>query len=465
MSMVNQLKEARYLLAVLTVLLALPILAEETDKPAAPPPSTTPESQASTDATDQAKKPAKAPAPPIIQTPPESPTPPSHLRKVGDHWTPYEPPDPESFPEGAQIHVIIRGDTLWDMANTHFQNPYLWPQIWNENRYILDSHWIYPGDPLLLPPRPTVLTEIVPAGGQTAPPPEPAPEQEAPNGGPALETATVQTPSQEQEAPTGPSSLSGPSAVDRADIFCSGEIRADYKKTKLYIANEEQEGKIGLTFGDLVYINGGRGGNKVQAGDSFVITLKEGEVYHPLTDRWLGTYVRRLGRVKVLAAQEKTSIAEITEVCGDRIEVGSELELDHEIQVPEYRELALSHLDVEPSGKANGYVVHLQDSMTRAWTGKIVDVDLGSRDGLKPGDILMVYVNSVPPMERRVTYHYKWGTRRYEPPLLRDEDAHIAFPRKPIGQLVVLKASEKTSMTKVVDAIREIEIGSRVEVR
>src|SRR5439155_12430571 len=87
----------------------------------------------------------------------------------------YDPPDPESFPEGAQIHVIVKGDTLWDLANTHFQNPYLWPQIWNENRYILDSHWIYPGDPILLPPRPTVVSEIVPGSGQTAPPAPPAP--------------------------------------------------------------------------------------------------------------------------------------------------------------------------------------------------------------------------------------------------------------------------------------------------
>ena len=87
---------------------------------------------------------------------PGSTLPPTNLKKVGDHWTPYDPPDPESFPADATLHIIVPGDTLWDLADLVFGNPYLWPQIWNENRYIEDSHWIYPGDPLLLPARPTV---------------------------------------------------------------------------------------------------------------------------------------------------------------------------------------------------------------------------------------------------------------------------------------------------------------------
>ena len=32
----------------------------------------------------------------------------------------------------------------------HLGDPYLWPQIWERNQYVLDAHWIYPGDPLVL---------------------------------------------------------------------------------------------------------------------------------------------------------------------------------------------------------------------------------------------------------------------------------------------------------------------------
>lgn len=77
-------------------------------------------------------------------------TPPRDLRLVGDHWTAYYPPDPASFPPGSNVHIIERGDTLWDLAERFYGDPYLWPQLWENNTYITDSHWIYPGDPLLI---------------------------------------------------------------------------------------------------------------------------------------------------------------------------------------------------------------------------------------------------------------------------------------------------------------------------
>ena len=73
--------------------------------------------------------------------------PPRPLHKVGDHWTPYDPP--QSFPEGTGVYIIKPGDTLWALAKANLGNPFLWPQIWEQNKYITDAHWIYPGDPPL----------------------------------------------------------------------------------------------------------------------------------------------------------------------------------------------------------------------------------------------------------------------------------------------------------------------------
>ena len=39
--------------------------------------------------------------------------PPRDLHFVDGHWTAWNPPAP---PEGEQVHVIARGDTLWDLA-------------------------------------------------------------------------------------------------------------------------------------------------------------------------------------------------------------------------------------------------------------------------------------------------------------------------------------------------------------
>ena len=68
---------------------------------------------------------------------------------IPPHWSPYQAPN--SFPEGTRLHIIVKGDTLWDLSNTYQENPFLWPQLWEANRYITDPHWIYPGDPLVIP--------------------------------------------------------------------------------------------------------------------------------------------------------------------------------------------------------------------------------------------------------------------------------------------------------------------------
>jgi len=50
-----------------------------------------------------------------------------------------------------QQHIISRGETLWDLADHYLENPFTWPQIWQLNPYIDDPHWIYPGNPLIIP--------------------------------------------------------------------------------------------------------------------------------------------------------------------------------------------------------------------------------------------------------------------------------------------------------------------------
>src|ERR1043166_1504635 len=76
--------------------------------------------------------------------------PPRELHQVGDHATAYNPPDPATYPPSSKTYKIQRGDTLWPLAQKLYNNAYLWPQLWEANTWITDSHWIYPGDVLLV---------------------------------------------------------------------------------------------------------------------------------------------------------------------------------------------------------------------------------------------------------------------------------------------------------------------------
>ena len=50
----------------------------------------------------------------------------------------------------ASTHLVRRGDTLWDICDHYFRNPYQWPRIWAFNPQIQNPHWIFPGDQVRL---------------------------------------------------------------------------------------------------------------------------------------------------------------------------------------------------------------------------------------------------------------------------------------------------------------------------
>ena len=61
-------------------------------------------------------------------------------------------------------HVVKIDDTLWDIADIYYQNPFLWPYIWRANlTKIEDPHWIYPDQLFVIPPHPEgEVTEYIP---------------------------------------------------------------------------------------------------------------------------------------------------------------------------------------------------------------------------------------------------------------------------------------------------------------
>ena len=54
-----------------------------------------------------------------------------------------------SRPTGVPMyHTVRRGDTLWDLCDRYYDNPYAWPRVWSYNPQVENPHWIYPGDRL-----------------------------------------------------------------------------------------------------------------------------------------------------------------------------------------------------------------------------------------------------------------------------------------------------------------------------
>lgn len=50
-------------------------------------------------------------------------------------------------------HIVVTGDTLWDITGAYLGDPFQWPTVWQNNPQIADAHWIYPGDTVHLEAR------------------------------------------------------------------------------------------------------------------------------------------------------------------------------------------------------------------------------------------------------------------------------------------------------------------------
>ena len=52
-----------------------------------------------------------------------------------------------------RIHVVVKGDTLWDISEAYLGTPWVWPPIWKDNgEDIANPHRIYPGDRIWITP-------------------------------------------------------------------------------------------------------------------------------------------------------------------------------------------------------------------------------------------------------------------------------------------------------------------------
>ena len=321
-------------------------------------------------------------------------------------------------------YVVRRGDTLWHICDTFFQNPYQWPRVWSYNPQIQNPHWIYPGDEVKLR-----------SGGGGAP------------------QATGTPPATQQ--PQGGSIIDRRRQVVPQTVFLRDQgFIDDDEKNDWGEINGSAEDKMFLTDTDEVYMRVGPG-HDVRIGQDLT-------VFRPVRKVPGGNLVQLQGTIRVDRWDPSTRVArgKVTETL-DVIERGARIgPVGRKFDVvPPTR----NEKDVNAQILASLYPHNFYGQ------NQVVFIDKGQQDGLKPGNRLFVVrrgdawkkslASNV--AGQRIALESDSPAEVETPPTIGDAHA----PMEVIGELRVVSVRNHTAACIVTQSTREIELADSAVAR
>ncbi|MBK8794720.1 MAG: LysM peptidoglycan-binding domain-containing protein [Holophaga sp.] len=350
--------------------------------------------------------------------------------KVAEHRSRWDYPKEVTVPAGSQLYLVVKGDTLWDLGQRFLGNPFAWPQIWDQNKWIKDPHWIYPGDPLIIP----VAAKTVATPGMP-----------------------VDTPADVVDVQPDRIKLVTKPKLEEYGYSFQDFIQLPYLAPKGAEANFAEIGALAITerqaqnrqfLGDTetVYLAGGadRG---VKVGDRLVVLkVAKRKLMHPFGKQKapLGDVVQQVGILRVTTVNPKGSIA-VIERSMDAIEVGNHAApfVEPANIVANLRKEIVGPLTIkEPVGT----ILYARDNHEQTATGEMVIIDQGAKDGLKVGDILL--------SARVQTWNVQEGRNAKD--TVSEKTAYY------LGQVMVVKVGENSASCRILRSKEEMHAGDFV---
>lgn len=340
-----------------------------------------------------------------------------------------EEDEPVLVPE---IHLVRRGDTLWELSSHYFQNPWQWPKIWKFNPRIANPHWIYPGDQIRL--------------------------QHPHSIGASPATRTLRLGS--GASPLRRSTLPKETIVLRDQGFLGDPSRDTWGE--LVGAVEEQ---MLLSFGNHVYLVM-RPGAKVALGQELTVFRSMRQPHDvPGARKPPGEIVTVNGTVRIDRWDPKTRVAraEIVESV-DVIERGAKIG-------PVHRRFDL----VSPRKNSRRVEARVLTSVyphVYFAQNQVVFLDRGADDGLEPGNTLIIerqgdtWRRSLTTDSRMMSDRLKMESPEHvdvEPTPMRGDPEK--FPPEAVAELRVLRTEKRSAVAIVTQSRREVVPGDRALAR
>ncbi|MFY9328989.1 MAG: LysM peptidoglycan-binding domain-containing protein [Georgfuchsia sp.] len=319
----------------------------------------------------------------------------------------------ELAPDAPYRHVVVRGDTLWDLSGMYLKDPFRWPELWGFNKdQIKNPHWIYPGQVLVLDTSNGQPRLSIEGSGNGVPTVKLEPQ--------------VRITDQTREIPAIPQQviepfLSQPLVVDIDALETAPRIIATEGNRVLSAA------------GDLAYVTG------IKAGDPSLWQIyRPGKAMKdPANDEVLGYEAVFLGSARLSKEGEPATIR----IVNARQELANNDRL-----VPAPRPDIVNYPLHRPASAVNSRVVSIYGDSTAGGTYSIVAITGGKKNGMEVGHVLALSRTG------------QVITDRY-----RGKKTELTLPNERYGLLYVFRTFDKVSYGLVMKASKTVTVGDAVE--
>ncbi len=313
-----------------------------------------------------------------------------------------------------RIHIVVPGDTLWDISEAYLGTPWVWPSIWESNPDVANPHRIYPEDRIWITP--TKMKRVSPEEAEALLARVPETEYEE------LPPAAV---GDVMDAmPTTPMGRSFRYERMHAVGYVSAE---DYEAAAAIVESPSLHTWLAQT--RRVYIGLGEG--EVSVGERLAVIRATEEVRDPATGRKIGVMVEPLGVVEVTRTDTETSEALI------RV---SDVEMRRGDRLVPYKTVNPEVTLRDASPTIEGQIAHFGSKRTVMADRDLVFLNRGSEHGVEVGNTFEVY---------------RAGGSAHDVHRQRK----VTLPDDVIADMVVIRADPTTSVAVVTRSNSEVTRG------
>jgi hypothetical protein len=270
------------------------------------------------------------------------------------------------LPNAPDQHVVMRGDTLWDISGKFLQHAWCWPQVWGLNRdEIHNPHLIYPGQTVYLDRASGRLRLGSPVGGSEA--------------GAALQTVRLSPQLRteglgQQAVPAIPSQLIEP-FLSQPLIVAEDQL----KDAPRIMATENERVVLGKN--DKAFVRG-----DLKSGTSFQVFRPGTPLLDPVSKAVLGYEAAYLGTVKLDRPASSRDQAHLFHVVNVKQEMGIG---DRLLPVPPTP--ILNYVPHPPEHDIDARIASVYGGVSQAGQNQIVTINRGRKDGIDLGTVLELY--------------------------------------------------------------------------